>query len=703
MSIELTITGITEANKREKLIQAACTLAKALAVPLEFNGTMIGQTAVYKPEKLPVQTGRKGSKPYPDIIIDIQGITKANRYEKFIKAVRFTAQQLQLPIGIHTGDTMQHGERHVYPIKQELSEYWENLYTELLRGLYCNLTEVLGLPTFSQEALRKAFIEAEHPRDEAGRFAEKGASNTKYWEKPAATKAEIAQFSEDCLKSKYATEKYLYLGSPSDNAAKNIKDSTGYTIDKITLSSSAVSHALRPKQFEKHKLSENDITRITDIINDQNTIVRISEKEHRGKRPLEFIGNINGKIILVEAVMEKFNELRFVDMYRPYKENIREAGMQAVTPPSTHVRNASLPSSSIPNSSEKASGNLLKKSLASDAIGRIGAVLKNFFGDLKLRYRGSILYNPENGEPLRKKDFDRLIRAVEGVLNANTADVAKHITLDAVTIGKLLQRIATYQPTHYLHALTLDTLAYKGKSYEWIRQEYRNLATALGHPLSKQEQVRYQVCEDSAAQLVQRVNDDIRNGIKETLLDGIQERKSKAQVSQDLFDTFGSLNRSWKRIADTETVNTSNLASILEEVYTAGEGEKVYFKRHEMAGCCKRCEQANGKIALWSRTPLTSEEIEDSFAQVAIWEGKAPDSKRGTLVPGALHPHCRGFWVRWGAEEFNAQAAELNGKSTEWNEAVRKVQAEYQAKGINNPDDSTSGYTKRINAVYRER
>ena len=201
--------------------------------------------------------------------------------------------------------------------------------------------------------------------------------------------------------------------------------------------------------------------------------------------------------------------------------------------------------------------------------------------------------------------------------------------------------------------------------------------------------------------MVQQVDNDIRNGIKETLLTGIRERKSKAQVSQDLFDTFGSLNRSWKRIADTETVNTSNLASILEEVYTAGEGEKVYFKRHEMAGCCKRCEQANGKIALWSRTPLTSEEIEDPFAQVAIWEGKAPDSKRGTLVPGALHPHCRGFWVRWGAEEFNAQAAELNGKSTEWNEAVRKVQAEYQTKGINNPDDSTSGYTKRINAVYR--
>lgn len=29
------------------------------------------------------------------------------------------------------------------------------------------------MPVFSHEALRKAFVEAEHPRDEGGRFAEK--------------------------------------------------------------------------------------------------------------------------------------------------------------------------------------------------------------------------------------------------------------------------------------------------------------------------------------------------------------------------------------------------------------------------------------------------------------------------------------------------------------------------------------------------
>ena len=223
------------------------------------------------------------------------------------------------------------------------------------------------LKSFYEDNLReyivKSFNEAEHRRDERGRFTEKGEESKKWYEKPPATKEEILEFTEDCLKNKYSTEKYLYLGKPTNNAVNKIKQIIGIVINKITLSSSAVSHTLKSGQLEKHKLSKKDICRIMDIINDNNTIIKFSEKDHRGKKPLEFIGNINGKIILVEAIREKFNELRFIDMYRPYKENRGEAGMQAVTPPSTHVRNASPPSSNIPHFNENVNGYTVKKSL----------------------------------------------------------------------------------------------------------------------------------------------------------------------------------------------------------------------------------------------------------------------------------------------------------------------------------------------------
>ncbi|WP_255805635.1 hypothetical protein [Treponema putidum] len=430
------------------------------------------------------------NKSYPDIILDIQNITEANKYEKFTKALKAAAKQLNTPISILEPEKT--GEKHLYPIKQELSDYWASFYSNILNELYISITEVLELPAVSIETMQKSLL------------------------------SKLAQ------------------------------------------------------------------------------------------------------------------------------------------------------------------------------------TVKKLFGKFKLKYKGSIVYNPETGEPIRRKDFDRLVKAIEEVLNLNTKDAAKRITLDSVAVSKLLKRLASFQTTKQLKSHTLDNLKYKGKSFEWIREEYKNLSTVLGKPLSLKEKARYQVCEDKAAQLITRVNDDIRNSIKEVLLDGISERKSKAQVSQDLFNKFGSLNRSWKRIADTETVNTSNLASVLEEVYSAAQGEKVYFKRYEMVNACDKCKKLDGVIALWSDKPLEDDKIKDDFASVAIWEGKAPDSKRNTLVVGALHPHCRGFWERWGSEELNAQTVQLNGKEKEWNEAVIKAQEEYKARGIENPHDGTKGYKDRIREIYKE-
>ncbi len=446
-------------------------------------------TAAYHTTNTILPQSTQKNKSYPDIILDIQNITKANKYDKFTKALKAAAKQLNTPIGVL--ELEKKGEKHLYPIKQELSDYWASFYSNILDELYISLTEVLELPAVSIETMQKSLI------------------------------SKLAQ------------------------------------------------------------------------------------------------------------------------------------------------------------------------------------AVKKLFGNFKLKYKGTIVYNPETGDPIRRKDFDRLVKAIEEVLNLNTKDAAKRMTLDSVAVSKLLKRLASFQTTEQLKSHTLDNLKYKGKSFEWIREEYKNLSTVLGKPLSLKEKARYQVCEDKAAQLITRVNDDIRNSIKEVLLDGISERKSKAQVSQDLFNKFGSLNRSWKRIADTETVNTSNLASVLEEVYSAAQGEKVYFKRYEMVNACDKCKKLDGVIALWSDKPLEDDKIKDDFASVAIWEGKASDSKSNTLVVGALHPHCRGFWERWGSEELNAQTVQLNGKEKEWNEAVIKAQEEYKARGIENPHDGTKGYKDRIREIYK--
>jgi hypothetical protein len=240
-------------------------------------------------------------------------------------------------------------------------------------------------------------------------------------------------------------------------------------------------------------------------------------------------------------------------------------------------------------------------------------------------------------------------------------------------------------------------MKYRGKTFDWIRSDIKNLVNVLGQPLTGSEMARYQAAQDYVGELVTRSNLKIRNEIKDTVLSGILNKRSKGQVSQDLFNRLGGLNRDWKRIADTEMVNTSNLAGIWEEVNNAPKGEKVYFRRYELPGCCDKCAKVNGKIVLWSDTPLDDEKIKDPYAKTAIWEGK-PQEKG--LVTGTLHPNCRGGWERWGGKQVDAMYAAVQGKIDAWDKAVKRAKREWAEKGIENPNDQTPGYVDRINELY---
>jgi len=330
--------------------------------------------------------------------------------------------------------------------------------------------------------------------------------------------------------------------------------------------------------------------------------------------------------------------------------------------------------------------------------------MKKALGDNSvLKHHGKIIYNPETGEPLKKADLDSLIEGIQKFLNRNTKDVSRQIVLDSVAIGKLLSRMAKYQTSDAMKQLTLDKLKYRGKTFDWIRESVKNINAVLEEPMSGREMARYQVAQDYVANLVTRAGNGIRDEIKDTILRGIINRRSRGQVSQDLFNRLGKENRDWKRIADTEIVNTSNLANILQEVNEAPEGEKIYFKRYELPGCCDKCAKVNGKIVLWSNTPLADDRIKDKYADIAIWEGKPLESGKVVMVTGTLHPNCRGGWVRWGGKKADAITAQIRGNAEIWNNAVNIVKAEYQKNGVNNPNDQTPGYVDRINELYKEK
>lgn len=265
-----------------------------------------------------------------------------------------------------------------------------------------------------------------------------------------------------------------------------------------------------------------------------------------------------------------------------------------------------------------------------------------------LIYKGKVVYSPETGKPISEKDWAKFVDALEKFLNRNYKGIGKRIVLSADALGRILDRLTDTKKLEEIKKLRLDELKYKGKKLEWISNSVKNMTDTFGESLSRIQQAKIQVMTQSAAQRVTNVTDKMRGDIQQILIDGVKNHQSKSQVSQALFDKCVGLNRDFQRIADTEIQNATNEAYVNDAVYNAKEGEKVYFKRYEVldGNTCKKCESLKGKIALWSDVPLGSQNIQDEYADIAIWEGCGLMNKDGIPI-GTAHPWCRGHWRRY--------------------------------------------------------
>lgn len=321
-----------------------------------------------------------------------------------------------------------------------------------------------------------------------------------------------------------------------------------------------------------------------------------------------------------------------------------------------------------------------------------------------LTHKGRILYNPSTGEPIKQSDWNKFVGNLEKFLNRNIKDVEKKIILESKSLSKILDRMLKYNTLEAVKKLRLEDLQYHGKSFDWISENVRNMQNVFGESLTRQEQARIEVMTQSAAQEITNITDKMRGNIKQILIDGVKGKRSKGQVSQALFDKMVGDNRDFQRVADTEIQNAFNNSFVQEEVYNTEEGKKTYFKRIEVidGNTCPKCKAINGKIAVWSDKPLNDEKSKDKNADYVIWEGK--DGFEWECPISVKHPYCRGTWQRYdiGLDNINIDAlvAEQSKNAKKWNNAVKAAKEEYKEKGIENPDDSTKGFTERIKELY---
>ena len=324
-----------------------------------------------------------------------------------------------------------------------------------------------------------------------------------------------------------------------------------------------------------------------------------------------------------------------------------------------------------------------------------------------LTHKGKILYYPETGEPIKQADWDKFVKNLEKFLNRHIKDAEKKIILQSNSLGKILDRMLKYNTLEAVKELQLEKLQYHGKSFDWISESVKNMKNTFGDSFTRREQARIEMLTQSAAIKVTNVTDKMCGDIKQILIDGVKEHKSKSEVSQALFDKMVGDNRDYQRLADTEIQNAVNNSFLREEVQNTPDGQKAYFQRIEVIdkNTCAFCKRMNGKIAVWSDKPLKDEKANDGIADFVIWEGKEWNGSTHSFTTGVFHPYCRGTWVRYDTDIDNARidalVAEQSGRAKKWNDAVTQAKEEYKKNGIANPDDTTQGFTDRINELFR--
>ena len=321
-----------------------------------------------------------------------------------------------------------------------------------------------------------------------------------------------------------------------------------------------------------------------------------------------------------------------------------------------------------------------------------------------LTYKGKMLYYPETGEPIKNADWEKFTKNLEKFLNRSISNPAEKIILQSQALGKILDRMLKYNTLEAVKKIRLNKITYHGKSFDWISDSVKNMKNVLGESLARQEMARIETLQQSAAMKVTNVTSKVRGDIQQILIDGVRGKKSKGQVSQDLFDKMVGDNRDYQRLADTEIQNAFNNSVIREEVQNTPEGHKTYFQRVEVidGNTCPFCRQMNGKIAVWSDKPLKDDKAHEKGVDFVLWEGKEWNGKEHGVTTGVFHPFCRGYWAPYdvGGVNIDAMVAELSKKSEKWNNAVKQAKNEFKEKGIKNPDDSTKGFTDRINELF---
>jgi len=262
--------------------------------------------------------------------------------------------------------------------------------------------------------------------------------------------------------------------------------------------------------------------------------------------------------------------------------------------------------------------------------------------DVPFKLKGRFVIDPETGEILSQRQWQRFKTALDDYLEKRTKTLAERLVAKQTALGRITQRLAArgvdpedIEPSDIRRQPTPESVAALQDLIK--RTSLRDIPRFAAHDVGI---------------YVTSINEKVRNDSMRTVNDAIQEKTTTKELASRLFQLDGDWNKDWERIAVTESQNAFNDGYLISEIDSADPKEDVYMIGMGAGNACPICQRdIIGKVVKVLDGPPEDgdENIRDPYATKAIWPGKTAVgvSAKESVAVSTRHPHCRCRWARW--------------------------------------------------------
>lgn len=264
-----------------------------------------------------------------------------------------------------------------------------------------------------------------------------------------------------------------------------------------------------------------------------------------------------------------------------------------------------------------------------------------------------IFLNATTGKPLTTAQWKQIKQDVLSAFDYIYDGEDERIVSQAMFLGKVLKGVSLQDSINL--------------GYTDLKDQVRDAMERVQSPLWKNSWV---FAQQNAGAMIVDIKQKQYTKIHDTIQTAIRDRSNSGSLQRKLFEQFGSMNRDWRRIAETEIGNSQNNGQLITELDRAKPDEQIFVQGLSSPQACPWCRgQVNNKIcAVMEEAPGNGDDtIEiDGAIYTAIWPGKSNYGRNRAnwwVASGTQHPHCRCTWVKyipkpeWMAEvaqKFNA-------------------------------------------------